>query len=224
MINLNFPSNSAMLPAFDIALHNSSIDVENLEQLVKVVLKEHPNIITFKSKRDDDDPNWITGKLWAYNFLDFDYPCVRYLQKFIYAKYLEYTIFCNIDSSKPVYIQCWVNIIYNNGRIITPHNHSDAHGNAPAEYCYISGNISLQTENTSTFFAHPILNKMSERVHREIPNINGELVLFPSFMTHWTSPNLSVNPRITIAFDIITEEVYNMIDNTNYRLLTKENI
>ena len=210
-----------MLPAFDIALHNSSIDSENLDQLIKIVIKEHPNIIAIKSKHDEDDPTWITGKLWAYNFLDFDYPCVRYLKKFIYEKYLEYAVFCNIDSSKPVYIQCWVNIINNDGRIITPHNHAEAHGGAPVEYSYISGNISLQTENTSTFFAHPILNK---KAYREIPNINGELILFPSFITHWTSPNLSDNPRITIAFDIITEEVYNMINNNNYRLLTKENI
>ena len=210
-----------MLPAFDIALHNSSIDEENVEQLVKVVLKEEPNIIAIKSKYPDDDPNWITGKLWAYNFLDFDYPCVRYLKKFIYEKNLEYVLFCNIDASKPVYIQCWVNIINNDGRIITPHNHSVGQGgDSPAEYSYISGNISLHTENTSTFFAHPILNKM---VYREIPNKNGELILFPSFMNHWTSQNLSVNPRITIAFDIITEEVHNMIENTNYRLLTTKN-
>jgi len=221
MINLNFPSNSAMLPAFDIALHNSSIDTENCEQLVKVVLKEQPNIIAIKSSNLNEDPNWITGKLWAYNFLDFDYPCVRYLKKFIYEKYIDYALFCSIDSSKPVYVQCWVNIINNDGRIITPHNHADAHGGAPADYSYISGNISLQTENTSTFFAHPILHKL---VYREIPNTNGELILFPSFITHWTSQNLSVNPRITIAFDIITKEVYNMIDKTNYRLLTKENI
>jgi hypothetical protein len=221
MINLSFPSKSQMLPAFEIVLHNSSIDIENCEQLVKVVIKEQPNIIAIKSKHPEDDPTWITGKLWAYNFLDFDYPCVRYLKEFIYSKYLEYATFCNIDSSKPVYVQCWVNIINNDGRTITPHNHSSAQDTAPAEYSYISGNISLQTENTSTFFAHPILSK---RIYREIPNVDGELILFPSFVTHWTSPNLSDKPRITIAFDIITEEVYNMIENTNYRLLTKKNI
>ena len=76
-----------MLPAFDIALHNSSIDVENCEQLVKVVLKELPNIIAIKSRNPNEDPNWVTGKLWEYNFLDFNYPCVRYLKKFIYEKY-----------------------------------------------------------------------------------------------------------------------------------------
>ena len=221
MIHLNFPSNSAMLPAFDIALHNSSIDIENCEQLVKVVLKEQPNIIAIKSSNPNDDPNWITGKLWSYNFLDFDYPSVRYLEKFIYEKYLEYALFCSIDSSKPVYVQCWVNIINNDGRNITRHHHANAHGEAPAEYSYISGNVSLQTENTSTFFAHPI---SQTNIYRGIPNINGELILFPSFMVHWTSKNLSDMPRITISFDIITEEVYSMVENTNYRLLTKGNI
>ena len=120
-----------------------------------------------------------------------------------------------LDSSKPVYIQCWANILYNNGRIIKPHNHANAHCNAPHEYCYVSGNISIVVENTSTFFMHPIFKDLSI----EIPNVTSQLIMFPSFMTHASSENKSETPRITIAFDIITEEVYNMVDSYNYRLL-----
>jgi hypothetical protein len=105
--------------------------------------------------------------------------------------------------------------------MINPHHHAGLHGDSPVEYSYISGNLCLQTENTSTCFSHPISHI---DIHREIPNVDGELTLFPSFLSHWTLPNLSHNPRITIAFDIIKEEVFNMIDNTNCRLINKENI
>jgi hypothetical protein len=37
---------------------------------------------------------------------------------------------------------------------------------------------------------------------------------------HWTDPNESDIPRITISFDIITKEFYNLIDGRNYRRLT----
>jgi hypothetical protein len=184
MIKLDFPSKSEMLPAFEIMLHNSSIDIENREQLVKVALQEYPNILALKSKYSEADPFWITGKLWAYNFLDFNYPCVRYLQKFIHAKYLEYALFCNIDISKPVYVRCWVNFITNN-KMINPHHHAGLHGDSPVEYSYISGNLCLQTENTSTCFSHPISHI---DIHREIPNVDGELILFPSFLMHRITP------------------------------------
>jgi ectoine hydroxylase-related dioxygenase (phytanoyl-CoA dioxygenase family) len=52
-----------------------------------------------------------------------------------------------------------------------------------------------------------------------IDNIPGEMILFPSYIVHWTDQNTSKTPRISIAFDIITEEVYNMIDNHNFRVL-----
>ena len=53
-----------------------------------------------------------------------------------------------------------------------------------------------------------------------IYNIVGELILFPSHIIHWTDNNNDPEPRISIAFDIITDKVYNMIDNKNFRELT----
>ena len=217
MIPLNFPSKSPMLPSFNINLFDIKLDVETTKQLAEVVIAEETNIINnVKSSDPNDDQTWLTGKLWSYNFLDFDYPCVKQFNNFILNSYTCYMKEIGVDSSKPVYIQCWANILYNNGRIITPHNHASAHCDAPYEYSYVSGNISIVVENTSTFFAHPLFKDFVI----DIPNVNGELIMFPSFITHGSSENKSETPRITIAFDIITEEVYNMVDNHNFRLLT----
>ena len=43
----------------------------------------------------------------------------------------------------------------------------------------------------------------------------------PEFIMHSTDPCVTDIPRITIAFDLITEKVYNMIDNKNFRELNK---
>jgi hypothetical protein len=217
MIPLNFPSKSPMLPGFNINLFDVKLDVETTKQLAEVVIAEETNIINnVKSTDSNDDPTWLTGKLWSYNFLDFDYPCITQFNNFIFDSYKSYMNAIGVDCSKPVYIQCWANILKNNGRIIKPHNHANAHCGAPYEYSYVSGNISIRVENTSTFFAHPLFKDLVI----DIPNKTGELIMFPSFVTHGSSENKSETPRITIAFDIITEEVYNMVDNHNFRLLT----
>jgi hypothetical protein len=216
MISLNFPSKSPMLPEFNIKMFDIKLDLETTKQLAEVVIAEETNIINnVKSSDPNDDKTWLTGKLWSYNFLDFDYPCIKQFNNFIFNSYVSYMNAIGVEYSKPVYVQCWANILYNNGRVITPHNHSSAHCDAPYEYSYVSGNISIVVENTSTFFAHPIFKDMAI----EIPNKTGELIMFPSFITHGSSENRSETPRITIAFDIITEEVYNMVDNYNFRLL-----
>jgi hypothetical protein len=216
MIPLNFPSKSPMMPGFNINLFNVKLDIETTKELANVVVAEENNIINnVKSLDPNDDPTWLTGKLWSYNFLDFKYPCITRFNNFIFDSYKSYMNAIGVDSSKPVYIQCWANILKNNGRVIRPHNHANAHCDAPYEYSYVSGNISIVVENTNTFFAHPLFK---DRVI-DIPNITGELIMFPSFVTHGSSENKSETPRITIAFDIITEEVYNMVDSYNYRLL-----
>jgi hypothetical protein len=231
MKTLNFESKSPLLPSFNIKFFDNILDAETTKQLADLVLLEeeniingyysNPNLIDKLSENDSNEKTWLTGKLWWYNFLDFDYPCVKKLNNFIFDSYKSYMENIGVDSSKPVYVQCWANIIRNNGRIISPHNHVDAHCNAPWEYCYVSANLSVQTEDTCTYFSHPIIKEIAT----DLPNINGQLIMFPSWTTHWTSKNLSDNPRVTISCDIITEEVYNMetVINSNYRLLTLRN-
>lgn len=117
------------------------------------------------------------------------------------------------------YIQCWTNILRNNGRSIVPHHHADGHtwaGDDLQQYSYLSGNICIQTFGTNTYYQNPFL----DRQIAPLPNNNGEMIFFPSFILHWTDANTESLPRITISFDIVTEEFYKRVDGTNYRELT----
>jgi hypothetical protein len=213
MISLEFKSKSPLLPSIDIKLYDYQLSQNLTESLRDIVLAEELNILqSTPIYPDEKDPTWLTGRLWHYNFLNFDYPEIKELKQTISDQYNTYMESLGLIS-EPVYIQCWANIIRNNGRIITPHNHSSAHTDAPAEYCYMSGNITIQAENTATIFANPFL-RTTQWI--PVPNNNGEMILFPSFVVHWTTPNESETPRVTISFDIITEHVYNISTNHNF--------
>jgi hypothetical protein len=217
MILLRYESKSPLLPYFEVLLHKSQLDEETTKSLANIVITEEKNILEKTSKFLNDNDTWLTGRLWNYNFLDFDYEAIYKLKKFIieqydfYAKELQF-----YNSNQKIYVQCWANLVKNNGKKITPHDHSNAHSTAPLEYSYLSGNLCVQVEGTSTYYGHPIFK---EKIYAELPNKNGELILFPSYLWHWADGTKSEIPRITISFDIITEEVYNMIDNKNYRQL-----
>lgn len=213
--DIRFESKSKYLPSITIRLGKTELDSETTKRLGEIVLLEEPNIIkNVRSSAQQDDQTWLTGKLWSYNFLDFDYPEINVFRDFIKKSYEEFSRSCGYEP-ETVYIQCWANVIRNNGRRITPHDHATAHSNAPIEYSYLSGNICIQAEDTNTYYENPFLKSNVAA----IKNFAGDLIIFPSHLIHWTDTNSSENPRITIAFDLITQEVYNMIDNHNYRLL-----
>lgn len=221
MIQLCFPSKSPLLPEFNINLFNTTIEESIRKQLIDIVLAEELNILAIPTKLDSDS-NWLTVRLFDYNFLDFEYECIKDFNNFIYTNYKQYMSDIGVDTNNPVYITCWANIMRNGGRTITPHHHGNLHGMAPYQYSYVSGNICIDTQETSTFFAHPLFASAYKEIpNKEIPNKNGEMIMFPSFITHWASENKNERPRITIAFDIITQEVYNMLGaDTKYKLLT----
>lgn len=214
--DLRFSSKSLFTPSISVPCRAQKLDISNL---IDIVLKEEHNILSSTEKQEfESDSSWITGRLWQYNFLDLDYPEIKNLHNFIRDSYVEFMGEIGQPAGK-TYIQCWVNIIRNNGRRIVPHNHSDGHSNNinTQEYSYLSGNLCVQTNNTNTYFRSPFLDKQVIA----LPNIDGEMIFFPSYITHWTDINTSDNPRITISFDIITEECYNIIDGRNYRVLTQ---
>ena len=214
IFSLDYPSKSIFTPALSVKMLSENISDSLLHSLREIVLKEEPNIIKNVPPANENDPDWMTGRLWKYNFLNLDYDEIRQLKQWISDKHKGYVTSLGYTPPK-VYIQCWVNILRNNGRRIIPHHHADGHSdtpNAPQEYAYLSGNLCIQTNETSTWFQNPFLN---QQVHA-IPNKDGECIFFPSWVVHWTDVNKSDVPRITISFDIITEEFYNIIDGKNY--------
>lgn len=224
-----FGSKSPFVPSINIALYIVNIGERLTNKLRDIVVQEEQYILdNFKTIPDwmpnhssKNEDRWLTNRLWDYNLFDFStkYPELNEVKSWIYSQYVDYCKAINVPVER-VYIQCWANIVYNDGRRIISHHHADGHLGADQEYSYCSGNICIQAVNTHTYYQNPFLDKKNSFVK----NVAGDLTLFPSFVVHYTDANLSEVPRISIAFDIITEEVYNMMShqNGNYRLLSPE--
>jgi hypothetical protein len=210
-----FKSQSIFTPDFSFSYHRSKCKIQN-EVLANIVLKEGSKILK-QFPEEGDNKNWLTSKLWKYNLLDWDYPEIKQLKEFIREQYISLMKDIGREPEK-TYIQCWANILNDPKRCIVPHHHADGHagGNVPQFYSYLSGNLCVETHNTHTYFRNPFL----DRDVLPIPNVNTEMIMFPSFVVHWTDYNISPQPRITISFDIIKEELYKQIDGKNYRELT----
>lgn len=239
IFTVTYDSKSLFVPSIDIQFYAAKMDQQHIVPLANLVKEKEDyilNELTIPNKRQED-PLWLTGRLYQYNFLKFEHDSVRYLNEFIRTEYIKYME--EIGNPPGItYIQCWANIMRPGGRKISTHNHSA--GNRPwldpelrteenlrketerQGYSYLSGNISIQTNETSTFFQNPFLN----REFYGIKNFNGEMILFPSHMNHTTDKQSIDSERITISFDIITQKLYDLItdlegsEDLNYIRLT----
>lgn len=211
-----YESKSPFLPAFKLPV-NKSLFTEGgykaLNILKELVLSKEQEILDSTNPFPPSDTrDWLTNRLYEYTIFDYvnEFPVLIAFKEHIKKSYLEYCAEMNIPASK-AYITCWANILRKDGRAITPHHHSDGHIRAPWEYAYVSGHITVSASNTCTHYQNPFLSSQSIAIQ----NIPGQVYLFPSWVIHWTDQNKSDDPRISIAFDIVTEEVYNMFPDTN---------
>lgn len=206
IFTLEFETKSSLLPPLAVPIGIESFNPITTIMLGKIIRDTEEQVLAIECPVNQRDTHWMTARLGYYNFLDFDYPQIRALEEFISESYKQFMTGIQTPVEK-IYCHAWVNIIRKDQQI-TPHNHADAHTNLPGCYSYLSGNITIEAENTSTNYESPYNGQM----HR-IPNKNGDMTLFPSFIMHHTSVNKSDAPRLSIAFDIIPESTYNLMTN-----------
>ena len=138
--------------------------------------------------------NSTTSKSSQYNILTWDHPEIKKLKENITKNLIKYNIECGNKTPDELYIICWYNVL-RFGQKIKPHFHSSK------PTCYLSGHFNVQVENTSTVYMSPI-NQLIYPDVLSVPNRNGDITIFPSYIFHYTTPHYSFKPRITIAFDV----------------------
>lgn len=214
LIDAGFVSRSVFIPQLDFKFHTHQLDVNLVARLNDIVLEVKDDILQNTPPPGVGKPlNFLTSRLWHYNLFDYPHAELHQLKQIIAEEYCAY-----VDAMQypreTVYIQCWANLL-KFGQHINWHHHSDAHASAPNEYAYVSGNLCIHADDTKTYYKNPCV----ETDIIGLDNVAGEMVLFPSFISHQTDKNMNQTPRISIAFDIITEQVYHMIDHKNFRFL-----
>lgn len=208
LVTLRYDSNSPFLPEMKLPIFVRMFDKDKTKELYRLILnKERWILDNVKPYPEGDDPTWLTNRLYGYNLFNFsdEFPVLNELKEFLYQSYVDYCKSVGAPVEK-VYVQCWANIIRNNGRAITDHAHADAHIGAPVETAYVSGSMCLNDVNSSTMYRNPFL----EKKYIDIKNHAGENIMFPSWVIHRTTENNTPLPRLSIAYDIVTESVYNI--------------
>ena len=104
-----------------------------------------------------------------------------------------------------VLLNGWINVNPPGG-YNSPHQHSDAHlsgvyyVDVPRSKSDAGGSIEFLSPHPVRLLSTVIRNQMfSDRVR--VQPSDGDLLIFPSQLTHWVHPNDSGKPRVTIAFN-----------------------
>jgi hypothetical protein len=207
---VNAEPKTIFAPQWNYVIFEADISkLVDLEKLKKTILeREHEIVKKYKFTSD-----WGTGlgqdsmtsRSDSYNVIT--WPEAKDLKDAIRNMYNEFLIGMNQPPELDLYIQCWANVM-RKGEQIKQHQHWKS------PYTYLGGHVCVQQSNTSTNYVNPYTNEpyASE-------NSSGKLTLFPNWVEHYTDIHMGDKERITIAFDLITQTVFDediFIDRKNH--------
>lgn len=120
-----------------------------------------------------------------------------YREEFINLFKKELTIFCHdLEVNSIEITDVWF-VKYENGDWHPPHTHA-CKGYSGIIYFEYDENL-----HTSTYFLNPITDPITERTNYCNPIVyEGDIVIAPSNLLHFTYPNLSDKTRIILGFDM----------------------
>lgn len=113
-------------------------------------------------------------------------------------KYMQEKNMSNEPFPSKVFGKCWANVLHNTDDQLKRHVHK-VH-----EHSFLTGHFTIQHNESKTIYEYPFYDHITQ----EFPNEVGRMVIFPSYVYHWTTPhNNDLNlPRITLGFDLLLEQ------------------
>ena len=186
-------------PSWDYPIYEGNILADiDIELIRSTILKNEKKVIETYEFTDDWGTqlgeNSMTSRSDSYNLLQ--WPEMSSLIFAIRKSHDTFLYELGSNSEKNLYIACWANVL-RKGEMVSLHHHWDG------PYAYLGGHICIQQENTQTNYVNPY----SRQSYRSA-NIEGKITLFPNWLEHYSDQHLGDKERITIAFDLITENVY----------------
>ena len=178
----------------------------NMEELAKLILVKEKEILKefppYDNPKSPDGytnlgPDSLTSRSYAYNLLKWNHPEIKKLRATLLKAHEQLIKLIKIDRPGRIYGYAWANVM-RKGEEIKPHLH-----NATPD-SYISGHITVQCEASETCYICPPdqINSLTEYKSKNAP---GKITLFQSCIPHYTTKHEGDKERISIAFDIITD-------------------
>ena len=195
---VNEPLENKFNPSFNYYIYENILEL-NFEKLKQDILNLEKDVIqkypSFSDGGTGLGNNSLTSRFRYYNLLQLNET--KFLKDIIRKFHDDFLNTLKYRVGDNYYVQCWANVMRKGEKIKTHHHAQDNH-------MYLSGHICVHTENTNTYYIAPYYdNKFSSK------NELGKITLFPSWLKHYTD-EVNTDLRITIAFDIMEEESFNV--------------
>lgn len=201
----NEPKQSPFAPEWSYFLGEEYFKNIDFIKLKNCLLKQEKNILKLPIKNNGKNispdgytnlgENSTTSRHGQFNVFKLKNSEIPKLKKCILNLHNVFLNKLNVNFNAPVYINSWFNIM-RKGQFIDKHLHS-VHPD-----CYLSGNICVSCNKTSTFYISPI-NQINDPVLYESKNEIGKAIIFQSNIPHYTNKHNDSEERITIAFDLL---------------------
>lgn len=149
----------------------------------------------------DNEDVYADDRWEHYNVFSWDYPTVKRLKELIKRSYEELCDKIGIHTEENIWIRGWVYPM-KKGMKLQRHYH------ALHENSFLSGNICLTENNTTTDYDLPYLGWVTTE------NTKGRMTLFPSSLPHGVD-KLEEGERYSLAFDLITEQGMDFFRSNN---------
>jgi len=183
-------------PVFNYYIYESTVDVKNLKSIIlskeKEIVRDYPYTSDWNTGLGDSS---MTSRSNCYNVLKWE-ECF-FLREIIRSSHDNFITTLGYDWEDEIYIQCWANVLRKN-------QHIKQHQHWNSEYTYIGGHLCLDDYDTHTNYVSPYNRKKYSSENKK-----GKITLFPNWLEHYTDVYEEDDTRVSIAFDIITKEVYN---------------
>ena len=192
------PKKTPFAPEWNYYLAEEIIKDVDFKKLFKFLKLKENKVLKLKTTTDGYTglgPNSTTAKHGQYNVFKWKNKEILKLKQNIILLHNNFLNYLNIKLNKTVYINSWFNVLKKNQSIA-----KHLHGTTPDSY--LSGNICISCEDTSTVYLNPI-NPINDPITYESKNTMGKIILFQSNIPHYTTPNNSDKDRMTLAFDLL---------------------
>jgi hypothetical protein len=191
----NQPPENEFAPVYNYYIYESYLgNVFDFNEFKNLILKKEKEIVNTYPAYSDGDTGLgcdsLTSRFKYFNL--FDWPEMINLKMAVKSCHSEFLFKLGIDD-KPVYAQCWANVL-RKGQHIKKHRHGTN------SFGYLGGHVCVSANNTSTHYENPFTEEIYSSVNQP-----GKITFFPSFLAHYTDTVTCDQERITIAFDLYTE-------------------
>ena len=183
-------------PVYKFYVYEGEVEVKDIKETIlskdKEVIKSNPYTNDWNTGLGSDS---MTSRSNCYNLLDWEEA--DHIKDIIRNSHdnLITTLDPNMWEDK-IYVQCWANVL-RKGQKIKQHQHWNS------KYTYLGGHICLDDYATHTHYVNPYSRKTFDTQNKK-----GKVYLFPNWLEHYTDTYDGDDTRVTIAFDIITQTVY----------------